>query len=85
MAETTTVTVRVNIRRRPSISDPQGATVARALRDLGHEVNDVRIDKTIELQVPSGDEATIRANVTEMCDKLLANPVMEDYEILIST
>ena len=83
MADTRTVTV--NIRRRPSISDPQGATVARALRDLGHEVADVRIDKTIELQVPDGDVETIRTKVAEMCDKLLANPVMEDYEILISS
>ena len=83
MADTRTVTV--NIRRRPSISDPQGATVARALRDLGHEVTDVRIDKTIELQVPDGDVEAIRTKVTEMCDKLLANPVMEDYEILISS
>lgn len=83
MADTRTVTV--NIRRRPSISDPQGATVARALRDLGHEVTDVRIDKTIELQVPDGDVEAIRTKVAEMCDKLLANPVMEDYEILISS
>ena len=83
MVDTRTVTV--NIRRRPSISDPQGATVARALRDLGHEVADVRIDKTIELQVPDGDVETIRTKVAEMCDKLLANPVMEDYEILISS
>ncbi len=83
MAATRTVTV--NIRRRPSISDPQGATVARALRDLGHEVTDVRIDKTIELQVPDGDVEAIRTKVAEMCDKLLANPVMEDYEILISS
>ncbi|MDH3192959.1 MAG: phosphoribosylformylglycinamidine synthase subunit PurS [Acidimicrobiia bacterium] len=83
MADTRTVTV--TIRRRPSISDPQGATVARALRDLGHEVTDVRIDKTIELQVPDGDVETIRARVAEMCDRLLANPVMEDYEILVSS
>lgn len=82
MADTTTVTV--NIRRRPSISDPQGATVARALRDLGHNVSDVRIDKTIELQVPPGDPESIRAAVTEMCEKLLANPVMEDFEIVIN-
>lgn len=82
MADATTVTV--TIRRRPSISDPQGATVARALRDLGHEVNEVRIDKMIELQVPSGDLDTIRANVTTMCERLLANPVMEDFEITIS-
>jgi phosphoribosylformylglycinamidine synthase len=82
MADTTTVTV--NIRRRPSISDPQGATVARALRDLGHNVSDVRIDKTIELRVPPGDPESIRAAVTEMCEKLLANPVMEDFEIVIT-
>lgn len=81
MAETTIVTV--NIRRRPSIADPQGATVARALGDLGYGVGAVRINKTIELEVPSGDEATIRTQVIEMCDKLLANPVMEDYEIVI--
>lgn len=83
MDETTTVTV--NVRRRPSISDPQGATVARALRDLGHDVASVRIDKTIELQVPAGDEAAIRDRVTAMCEKLLANPVMEDFEIIIAS
>ena len=74
--------VTVTVRRRPIISDPQGSTVARALRDLGYdEVERVRVDKVITLDVEGTDSVEIEARVTEMCEKLLANPVMEDFEI----
>ncbi|UCG40401.1 MAG: phosphoribosylformylglycinamidine synthase subunit PurS [Acidimicrobiia bacterium] len=76
--------VTVTVRRRPEISDPQGTTVARALRDLGYdEVRKVRVDKEIRLEVEGDDAAAIEARVTEMCEKLLANPVMDDYEVRV--
>ncbi len=76
--------VTVVVRRRPQIADPQGATVARALRDLGYdEVGEVRIDRTIELDVAAEDPDEVRRRVNEMCEKLLANPVMEDYEVVL--
>ncbi len=81
MTEPTKVTVVV--RRRPSIADPQGATVTRALRDLGYTVDGVRIDKIITLTVDGAGDVT--QQVTEMCERLLANPVMEDYEIRIGS
>ncbi len=76
--------VTVVVRRRPQIADPQGATVARALRDLGYdEVGEVRIDRIIELEVAAEDPDEVRRRVNEMCEKLLANPVMEDYEVVL--
>lgn len=73
--------VVVTVRRLPNISDPQGTTVARALRDLGHDVDKVRIDKMMTLDIPGDDPDVVRAQAEEMCAKLLANPVMEEYEI----
>ena len=73
--------VQVRIRRRAQIADPQGAAVGRGLRDLGYEVADVRIDRNVVLDVEGTDPDQVRTEVTEMCERLLANPVMEDYEI----
>ena len=76
--------VTVTVTRRPDIADPQGATVARALRDLGYdEVEHVRVDKTISLEVTGDDPAAIEAQVKTMCERLLANPVMEDYDVQV--
>lgn len=76
--------VTVSVTRRPDIADPQGTTVARALRDLGYDaVSEVRIDKTITLEIDGADAATVEADVTAMCERLLANPVMEDFEIQV--
>ena len=62
------------------IFDPPGATAERALVNLGYEeVEEVRIGKYIQLVIEDGDGEDAR--VTEMCDKLLANPVIEDYRI----
>jgi phosphoribosylformylglycinamidine synthase len=61
------------------IFDPPGATAERALQNLGYsEVEQVKIGKYIQLEVTDG---TSDARVREMCDKLLANPVIEDYRI----
>lgn len=70
------VTVRVFVTLKPSLLDSAGRTVAGSLQKLGYaEVDNVRIGKMIELQVESADDARIR----EMCEKLLANPVIENY------
>ena len=70
----------VTIRRRETIADPEGSTIQRALGDLGFdEVRAVRVNRTIELHV---DDA---ARVREMCERLLVNPVMEDFDIEIVT
>jgi len=62
------------------IFDPPGATASRALANLGYdEVGDVKIGKYVQLEVADG---TPEARVAEMCDKLLANPVIEDYRIV---
>ncbi len=69
-------TVRVLISLKPSLLDSAGRTVNSSLHDLGfEEVQDVRIGKTITLQLEKYDEDQVKA----MCDKLLANPVIEDY------
>jgi phosphoribosylformylglycinamidine synthase len=76
--------VTVNITRRQEIADPQGTTVARALRDLGHDsVRSVRIDRTIHLMVDGDDAEQVRQAVTTMCEQLLANPVLEDFEVIV--
>ena len=73
--------VQVTIRRRSQISDPQGTAVGKGLQDLGYDVSNVRIDRNVILEVGGDDEGSVRAAVTEMCERLLANPVMEDYQI----
>ncbi|MDH3397379.1 MAG: phosphoribosylformylglycinamidine synthase subunit PurS [Acidimicrobiia bacterium] len=76
--------VTVHVQRRPDIADPQGTTVARALRDLGHDtVETVRINRTVELEIRGTDPAAIEAEVQTMCERLLANPVMEDFEVVV--
>jgi phosphoribosylformylglycinamidine synthase PurS subunit len=72
------VRARVLIRPKEGILDPQGQTVERALPALGFEgVSDVRIGRLVELDV---DDVS---RVGEMCERLLANPLIEDYEVLV--
>ena len=69
-------TVRVSVTLKPSLLDSAGRTVAGSLKHLGYgEVSDARIGKLITLQVDTVEEGRIR----EMCQKLLANPVIEDF------
>jgi phosphoribosylformylglycinamidine synthase len=77
--------VTVTIDRRPEIADPEGTTVLRALHDLGFtEATAVRMDRVIHMDVEGDDPEAVRARVTEMCQQLLANPVLEDFEIEIN-
>jgi phosphoribosylformylglycinamidine synthase len=74
--------VTVGITRRPEIADPQGTTIQRALHDLGHnEVVSVRVDRVIHLDVEGDDVDVVRGQVTAMCEKVLANPVLEDFSV----
>jgi phosphoribosylformylglycinamidine synthase PurS subunit len=78
--------VTVNITRRPEIADPQGSTVLRALGDLGHnDVSSVRIDRTIHLDVDGTDPVAVKSTVEDMCRQLLANPVLEDFEVEVDS
>jgi phosphoribosylformylglycinamidine synthase PurS subunit len=73
---------RIEIRHRPGILDPQGGVIERALPALGYgNVADVRVGKSIRLVVAADDAAAARAEVEEMCRRLLANPVIEDFSI----
>lgn len=70
--------VRVLVTLKPSLLDSAGRTVADALRRMDYnEVQDARIGKVVELTLDSVDDDRVR----EMCDKLLANPVIENFEI----
>ena len=74
--------VRVLVRLKPGILDVQGAAVKRALGGLGFtDVADLRVGKVIEVDVDAASAAEAHARVDEMCRKLLANPILEDYAI----
>lgn len=74
--------VPVQITPRQGILDPQGAAVAGALRTLGFDnVSDVRVGRFIVVDVEAENAAAARAATRAMCDKLLANPVTEDFVI----
>ena len=75
--------VRVLIRPKEGILDPQGEAVGSALGHLGFDVQDARVGKVIDLEVEATDEATARAEVEQMCERLLANPLIESYEVEI--
>lgn len=75
---------RVYVTLKPSVFDPQGRVVADALTSLGYQdVKDVRQGKFFEVELESTDAANAKARVTEMADKLLANPVIESYRVEI--
>jgi phosphoribosylformylglycinamidine synthase subunit PurS len=75
------VRATVLVRPKGGILDPQGEAVERSLRQLGFAVDGARIGRVIDLEVaaPTPDEA--RAQVEGMCERLLANPLIESYEI----
>ena len=72
----------VRIERKPGLSDPEGATTAKALQDLGFEgVDRVSFGRTITLEIDADSPEAARDEVDEMCRRLLANPVIESYTI----
>ncbi len=74
--------VRVFVTPKVGVLDPEGRAVQRALNDLGYaEVQDVQIGKLVTLELETDDPKRARELAREMCEKLLANPVIEQYEI----
>jgi phosphoribosylformylglycinamidine synthase subunit PurS len=76
------VKVRVLVRPKEGVLDPQGQAVERALPVLGYEgVHNVHVGRLIELDTDGSSEPEIVARVEEMCERLLANPLIESYEV----
>ncbi len=75
----------VIVRLRPSILDPQGKAVHHALQNLGYaEVTQVRIGKVIDLWIDADSVAAAERIAREAAEKLLANPVMEDFDVTVT-
>jgi phosphoribosylformylglycinamidine synthase PurS subunit len=76
---------RVHVYLKPGVLDPQGHAVATSLNHLGfEEVSAARQGKFIEIDLETADAEEAQKRVAEMCDKLLANPVIENYDIELS-
>lgn len=76
---------RVQVTLKPGVLDPQGEAVRHALGSLGFQgVRGVRVGKVIELELDEGDRAAAEARVREMCDRLLANTVIETYAVEVA-
>ncbi len=76
--------VKIFISLKNGVLDPQGKAIERSLHTLGYtEAQDVRMGKYLELNVEASSRAAAETRIREMCDKLLANPVIEDYRFEI--
>jgi phosphoribosylformylglycinamidine synthase len=75
----------VEVRLRKGVADPEGATIEAALPALGFEqVSDLRVGKAIRLVLEVSDEAEAERTLSELCQRLLANPVLEETERWLS-
>ena len=71
---------RIYITLKPTVNDPQGITVLSSLHRLGFDnAEDVRVGKYLLVNVSESDRETAAASVTDMCQKLLTNPVIEEF------
>jgi phosphoribosylformylglycinamidine synthase subunit PurS len=75
------VKATVLVRPKPGILDPQGAAVESSLRHLGFEVRGARVGRLVDLEVDTLDPVEARAQLERMCEQLLANPLIESFEI----
>ncbi len=77
--------VHVEVQLRPGIADPEGATIERSLPTLGFDgVKGVRVGKSIRFTLEAPDEQTARAEVEDLCQRFLTNPVIEDASVEIA-
>ena len=74
----------VLVRPKPGILDPQGEAVQRSLQQLGFSVGEARVGRVVDLELDLGDPERTRAELERMCEQLLANPLIESYEIDVS-
>jgi phosphoribosylformylglycinamidine synthase subunit PurS len=77
------VRLTVLIRPKAGILDPQGEAVQASLVMLGFSVSRARVGRLVELEVDADDPVTARAETERMCDELLANPLIESYEVVV--
>ena len=74
----------VLVRPKPGILDPQGEAVEGSLRQLGFTVEQARIGRLVDLELGDADPDQAKANLERMCEQLLANPLIESYEITVA-
>jgi phosphoribosylformylglycinamidine synthase len=77
------VRATVVVRPKQGILDPQGQAVASSLRALGFPVDEARVGRVVDLEVDAHDAAAARAQLERMCEQLLANPLIESFEIAV--
>jgi phosphoribosylformylglycinamidine synthase len=75
------VKATVLVRPKAGILDPQGQAVESSLRHLGFAVDGARVGRIVELEVETNDAAEARSEIERMCEQLLANPLIESYDI----
>jgi phosphoribosylformylglycinamidine synthase subunit PurS len=78
------VKATVLVRPKPGILDPQGEAVQRSLQQLGFSVGEARVGRVVDLELDLGDPERTRAELERMCEQLLANPLIESYEMDVS-
>jgi phosphoribosylformylglycinamidine synthase len=71
------------VRPKPGILDPQGDAVQSSLRQLGFAIDEARVGRVIDLELDGADADAARAELERACEQLLANPLIESYEIAI--
>ena len=71
------------VRPKPGILDPQGEAVRSSLRQLGFAVDGARVGRVIDLELEGADAGAARAELERACEQLLANPLIESYEIAL--
>jgi phosphoribosylformylglycinamidine synthase PurS subunit len=77
--------VKIFVSLRNGVLDPQGKAIEKSLHTLGYgEVQDVRMGKYLEIEIEAASREAAESRIRQMCDKLLANPVIEDYRFEIS-
>jgi phosphoribosylformylglycinamidine synthase len=78
--------IKIFVSLKHGVLDPQGKAIERSLHTLGYnEVEDVRMGKYVELNIEAPSRDAAESRIREMCDKLLANPVIEDYRFEIES
>ena len=73
----------VLVRPKEGILDPQGEAVQGSLQKLGFAVDSVRVGRVIDVELDADDEAEVRSQVERMCSELLANPLIESFQIRV--
>jgi phosphoribosylformylglycinamidine synthase subunit PurS len=77
------VKATVLVRPKQGIRDPQGDAVEHSLRKLGFDVSSVRVGRVIDLELGVGGEAAARTEIERMCEALLANPLIESFDVTL--